>query len=288
MKRVICICMACVLLVLASAPVVASGLAAQDVRPAIETVQDCVSRTDSILSTVEEIIDWQIVGSEAELEAYREALYSGAEYESEDDHEDIVAKAEELGLCIEQITALQAEVDALAPTGLESVDKTITAAQVYFAWLQGALADLMSIFDFYFAEYEAGRGLAEYDAEAYADTGDAIADLYYAIQDMTDAMDEIECPAYMQECFKKYVNTTRKYLLVLESMYTAVQLEDVLRSTSAIYLIGRMDIEIGKCEIELTELFNLQYEKVQSRLDGDIGTLRAELSANCAALLGAL
>jgi hypothetical protein len=49
-----------------------------------------------------------------------------------------------------------------------------------------------------------------------------------------------------------------------------------------------MQIEIANCEIELSELFNLQYEKVQSRLNGDIGTLRSELKSNCAALLGAL
>jgi len=71
-------------------------------------------------------------------------------------------------------------------------------------------------------------------------------------------------------------------------MYTAVYIEDVLRSASASYLIGRMGIEIGMREIELTELFNLQYEKVRSRLDGDIATLGTELKGNCATLLAAL
>jgi len=288
MKRVICIIMACALVFAASMPAVAAGLMADDVRPILQTVSDCVDQTDDIVATVQGIIDWQIQGSEAELAAYKEALSNGEDYVGEDDYDEISAKADELDLCINRVVALRAQVDALAVTGLTSVDETVAAAKVYFEWIEGALRDLMTIFDFYFAEYEAGAGLGEYDGSAYTDTSEAIADLYYIIQEMTDAMDAIDCPAFMQECFDKYIRTTRKYLAVLETMYTAIQIDDVLRSASASYLIGRMQIEVANCEIELTELFNLQYEKVQSRLNGDIGTLRSELKSNCAALLGAL
>lgn len=288
MKRVICIFMACVMVFAANVPTVASGLTADDVRPVLRTIQDCVAQTDDIIVTVQGIIDWQIEGSEAELEAYREAVQNGEDYVSGDDYDENSAKADELDLCMNRVAALRAEVDALEPTGLTGVDETIAAAQTYFQRLDGALQDLMSIFDFYFAEYEAVRPLDGYEAADYADTSEAISGLYDIIRDMANAMDAIDCPAFMQECFDRYIRTTRKYLSVLETMYTAAQLDDVLRSAAASYMIGRMNIEIADCEIELTELFNLQYEKVRSRLDGNIGTLRSELEANCAALLAAL
>ncbi|HWQ59412.1 MAG TPA: hypothetical protein VN540_10365 [Clostridia bacterium] len=288
MKRFLCIWMAIALFIALGAPAAAAGVTAQDVRPIVQTVSDCVGETDGIIQTVRGIIDWQIEGSEAELEAYREAIRNGEEYEFSDDYDEVVAKADELDLAINQVVALRDRVDALPTTGLKSVDQTSAAAKAYFGWLETALRDLMAIFDFYFAQYEAGEGLAAYDSAQYSDVSEAIADLYYIIQDMTDAMDTIVCPAFMQECFDKYIRTTRKYLAVLETMYTAIQIEDVLRSTSSTYLLGRMDIEVTGCEIELTELFNLQYEKVRSRLDGDIGTLKTELETNCAALLGVL
>ncbi len=280
--------MAVFLLAAAGAPAIASGPSAEDIRPILQEIDGCVAESEEIVATVEGIIDWQIQGSKAELEAYKEALQNGEEYEGGSDYEEVAAKADELDLCINRVVSLRAEADALQTTGLKSVDQTIAAAKVYFEWLESALRDLMSIFDFYFAEHDASAELEAFDAESYSDTAEAVAALYYAIQDMTDAMDAIDCPAFMDECFDKYIRTTRKYLAVLETTYTAVQIEDVLRSASASYLIGRMEIEIANCEIELTELFNLQYEKVQSRLNGEIGTLRAELGANIAALLAAM
>ncbi len=285
MKRVISICMVLALLVALGAPSAASGYTGADVRAMLETLGSCVAETDDILASARALVDWQLEGSEEDLEAYREALQNGEEYVSEDNYDEVRAKADELDASISRVVALRAQVDALGVTGLESVDETIAAAKTYFAWLESALRDLMSIFDFYFAEYEAAEGLAAYDIEQYADMSDAVADLYYVIMDMTDAMEAIDCPAFMQECFDKYIRTTRKYLAVLETMYTAIQIEDVLRSASASYLLGRMQIEVGYCEIELTELFNLQYEKVRDRLEGDIGTLKSELDANCATLL---
>ncbi|HPK15080.1 MAG: hypothetical protein BWY35_00753 [Firmicutes bacterium ADurb.Bin248] len=288
MKRAISICMVLALLAALGAPSAASGYTGADVRAILETIGACVAQTDGILSSARALIDWQLEDSAAELEAYREALRNGEEYESEDNYDEVRAKADELDASISSVVALRAQVDALRVTGLESVDETVAAAKTYFAWLEDALRDLMSIFDFYFAEYEAAEGLAAYDIEQYSDMSEAIAELYYVIQDMTDAMEVIDCPAFMQECFDKYIRATRKYLAVLETMYTAIQIEDVLRSASANYLLGRMQIEVGYCEIELTELFNLQYEKVRNRLDGNIGTLKSELDANCQALLGAL
>ena len=288
MKRAISICMVLALLVALGAPSAASGYTGADVRAMLETLSACVAETDGILSSARALIDWQLEDSVAELAAYREALRNGEDYESEDNYDEVRAKADELDASISRVVALRAQVNALRATGLESVDETVAAAKTYFSWLENALRDLMSIFDFYFAEYEAAEGLAAYDVEEYDDMSEAIAALYYIILDMTDAMGDIACPAFMQECFDKYIRTTHKYLAVLETMYTAIQIEDVLRSASASYLLGRMQIEVGYCEIELTELFNLQYEKVRDRLDGDIGTLRSELDANCAALLGAL
>lgn len=288
MKRLLCVLMAGALLFAFGAPVAATGLTADDIRPVLTNISECVAESQEIIVGVQEIIDWQLVGSAAELEAYREALQNGWDYESPDDYDEVVAKADELDGAINRVVSLRARVDAYSPTGLKSVDATIAAAKAYFSWLEGALRDLMSIFDFYFEQDEALELLDAYDVDQYEDFSDVIAALYYGISDATDALAQVNCPAFMQECFDKYIRTTRKYLAVLETMYTAVQLEDVLRNEAAFYLIGRMEIEVGLCEIELTELFNLQYEKVRARLDGDIGTLRQELSANCATLLFAL
>ena len=280
--------MAGALLFAFGAPVAATGLTADDIRPVLTNISECVAESQGIIAGVREIIDWQLDGSAADLEAYREALQNGTDYESTDDYDAVVAKAEELDGAINQVVALRARVDAYASTGIKSVDSTIAAAKTYFGWLEGALRDLMSIFDFYFEQDEALQLLDAYDEEEYDDFADIISALYYGIADATDALEQVNCPAFMQECFNKYIRTTRKYLAVLETMYTAVQLEDVLRNEAAVYLIGRMEIEVGLCEIELTELFNLQYEKVRARLDGDIGTLGQELAANCATLLAAL
>ncbi len=288
MKRLVCVLMACLLFLAFGAPAAASGLTAADVRPIVETVSRCVSQADGILEDVRSIIAWQIEGSEEQLAAYREALRTGEEYVSEDNEQEVIEKAEQLGAAIERTAALAAEVNALRARGVASIDATVVAGKTYFAWIEAALKDLMSIFDFYFDQSAALEAINGYDSDGYSDMSDAISDLYYIISDMGDAMDAIACPPFMQECYGRYVRTMRKYLAVLESMYTAVYIEDVLRSASASYLIGRMGIEIGMREIELTELFNLQYEKVRSRLDGDIATLGTELKGNCATLLAAL
>ncbi len=289
MKRALCLALCCLVTVMAGVPAIASGVMKSDVETILTTISTNVAQTEEIASSVQKIIAWQLEGSNEELAAYKEAVVNGTEYEDTgSSDEEIAAKADELDIYINRVSALRGEVDALQATGLTSVDKTIDAAKTYFSKLETALRDLMVIFDFYFAEQDAGQVLAEYNEKTFTDDAEAISELYYVIQQMTDAMDKIDCPVFMQECFDKYIGTTRKYLAVLETMYTAVQIEDVLRSTSASYLIGRMDIEIANCEIELTELFNLQYEKVDERLNGNIATLRAELVKNCETLMGAL
>lgn len=289
MKRALCLVLCCLVTVMAGVPAIASGVMKSDVETVLTTISTNVAQTEEIAASVQEIIAWQLEGSEEQLAAYKDAVMNGTDYEDTgSSSEEVAAKADELDLYINRVVALKGEIDALQATGLTSVDRTIEAAKVYFTDLENALRDLMAIFDFYFAEQEAGQVLADYNAKTFTDNAEAISELYYTIQDMTDAMDKIDCPAFMEECFDKYIGTTRKYLAVLETMYTAVQIEDVLRSTSANYLIGRMSIEIANCEIELTELFNLQYQKVDERLNGSIATLRAELIANCATLSGAL
>ncbi len=254
----------------------------------VQTILDSVAETYEIISSVYEINRWQLDDSQETLAAYKEAVKNGEDFQTGSDEEEVRQKADQLGRYITRVEALEDRVEAMDYVGLVSIDKTISAAKVYFNWLGAAMRDLMSIFDFYFAEQEAGRELAAYNSDDYSDVGKSIEDLYFIIDDMTAGMAAIQCPPYMRECFNRYINTTGVYCSILNSMYTAVQLNDVLRSTSAQLLTGRMAIQIANCEIELTELFNLQYEKVEKRIDGDVETLRRELNENCAALLAAM
>ena len=146
----------------------------------------------------------------------------------------------------------------------------------------------MGIFDFYFAEEKALSRLDEYNDNDYQDDLSRIEALYKIVQEVTDNLKTVSCPGFMQNTFNNYIKQINIYSSILETLYYAVSREDVLRYYSANQLMGRMSIQISKHEITLIEQFNLQFNKVGTRLSGKIETLKSELATNCTALLNAL
>lgn len=287
MKRKICFLLVIIFLLASSGPAFAYDK--DNARTVLTMIQEDVEQTNELLKNVYLIINWQVEGSKQSIEAYKEAVAKGETYEDVTQPEEVQKKADELALYIEQVQTLKKEIDSLLPINNESVDRTIEAAKMYFLWVESALNDLMSIFDFYFAQEKVLAPLDEFDDEAYGDDLIASIDaLYTLVQELTVSMGSIDCPDFMQDTYNNYIEQINVYCSILETMYYAVSLKDVLRLYSADQLMGRMDIQIMKNEIALIEQFNLQYEKVETRLKGRVTTLNTELLTNCDTLINAI
>ncbi|MHB1315141.1 MAG: hypothetical protein ACYCX2_06580 [Christensenellales bacterium] len=285
MKKKICFLMVIVFLLAYSVPAMAYDK--DDVQTVLITIKSNVEQTNAILDSLYDIIKWQIEGSKQNIEDYKTAVANGQTYENPVQQEEVQAKVDELSSFIDQVQELKSETDELALMKIEPVDRTIEAAKTYFFWIDAALNDLKDIYDFEFANEDAMKPLEEFDYEAGEDLA-YIEALYAVIQDVVANMEAVDCPEYMEAKYKNYIRQLNIICTILETTYYAIDRTDVLRSYSVIQLMGRMEIQIMQHEIALVEQFNLQFEKVQTRLEGRVTTLNNELIANCDLLINAL
>ena len=257
-------------------------------RANIEGIRDRVASAAQIISSVNAIIDWQIENSEKSIEEADAARQKGEAYVEEDRTEEIRQKQAELEGCLETVTAYAGWASALKGCGQESVDLTYEAAAKYFSEVESALEDMADIMAFYFAFNEVAQPLSSFDASAYDTDKDRIYDLYYAVDEASTAMSQLDCPAFMAETYKLYISRLSHFMAILNEQYIGVQLNDPLRLAAGIYMLVRVEKENYDYSVMLTRDFNLQYEKVGERLGGWVGELGTELAENCAALLRAM
>ena len=87
----------------------------------------------------------------------------------EDNIEEVRGKYQELTGLREELLDLKTEIDALPDsTGIQQLDDTYAAAKTYFSEMDAAYRDLLAIFDFYFAVYEAVTPIRGFDGSAYS------------------------------------------------------------------------------------------------------------------------
>lgn len=265
-----------------------SSFLLEDEREIISTINSSVQSSKDIITSVNIIIDWQVTTSREDIAAYEASIKEGTEYVVDESAEKLIEqKAEQIKSYLSQVQATRQTIDALEPTGTEQVDSTIAAAKTYFQWLEAALQDIVRIQDFYFAEMEAAKPMTEFNSADYGDDSAMIEAMWNAVGVTVENLGALACPEYMQETFDIYIKKINMLRDILSSLYTGLDLGDVLRLTAGNLLIGRMSIDLANYEMDLTEQFNVQYEKVGERLDGKINTLCSELLANCTALLKA-
>lgn len=257
-------------------------------RANIEGIRDRVASAAQMISRVNAIIDWQIENSEKSIEEADAARQKGEAYVEEDRTEEIRQKQAELEGCLETVTAYAGWASALEGCGQEGIDLTYEAAAKYFSEVRGALEDMADIMAFYFAFNEVAQPLSSFDASAYDTDKDRIYDLYYAVDEASTAMSQLDCPAFMAETYKLYISSLSHFMAILNEQYIGVQLNDPLRLAAGIYMLVRVEKENYDYSVMLTRDFNLQYEKVGERLGGWVGELGTELAENCAALLRAM
>ena len=250
--------------------------------------RDRVASAAQMISRVNAIIDWQIENSEKSIEEADAARQKGEAYVEEDRTEEIRQKQAELAGYLETVAAYSAWASSLRPCGQESVDLTYEAAAKYFSEVRGALEDMADIMAFYFAFNEVAQPLSSFDASAYDTDKDRIYDLYYAVDEASTAMSQLDCPAFMAETYKLYISRLSHFMAILNEQYIGVQLNDPLRLAAGIYMLVRVEQEHYDYGVMLTRDFNLQYGKVGERLGGWVGELGTELAENCAALLRAM
>lgn len=257
-------------------------------RANIEGIRDRVASAAQMISRVNAIIDWQIENSEKSIEEADAARQKGEAYVEEDRTEEIRQKQAELEGYLETVTAYAGWASALKGCGQEGIDLTYEAAAKYFSEVRGALEDMADIMAFYFAFNEVAQPLSSFDASAYDTDKDRIYDLYYAVDEASTAMSQLDCPAFMAETYKLYISRLSHFMAILNEQYIGVQLNDPLRLAAGIYMLVRVEKENYDYSVMLTRDFNLQYEKVGERLGGWVGELGTELAENCAALLRAM
>ncbi len=282
MKRFICIFLAA-LSVACMAGCARTPEGGEQLRAVYNTVRAAEATVNGALG----IIEWQITESEESLEE----MENGTEeydYDEQAVLEENQQKAAELASYIQGVESYGAAVNALQKTGVEQVDTTIEAAQVYFDKLHTALNDLMSIFTFYFDYQEASSPIYEFDTESDADELSYIDTLWSAMDLACTNLRAVECPAYMSQTNDLYITQIENYKTVLESLYKAAYLGDTLSFYSAENMSLRIEILLDKYGLRLTEDFNMQYQKVKDRLNGSIGKLADELRENCRTLLDAM
>ena len=287
MRRTIAAAMALCLLLAGCAAGGASAPNSAE-RANIEGIRDRVASTARIISRVNAIIDWQIENSEKSIEEAEAARQNGETYVQEDDTEEVRQKQAELGDCLGTVTAYAGWASSLRGCGQEGVDLTYEAAAKYFTEVKSALEDMADIMAFYFAFNEAAEPLKAFDAAAYETDMDRIYDLYYAVDEVSRALSQLDCPEFMAQTFRLYISRLEQFMAILNEQYIGVQLNDPLRLSSGMYMLVRVEQEYYDYGVMLTRDFNLQYGKVGERLGGWVGELGTELAENCAALLRAM
>jgi len=249
----------------------------------INKVSDILKSSQDIVDEISALVEKQVKDSENLSVKYRKTEETGQEFDTTSYDAKLRANHESVKDYITEIEGFQKDIGKIGNTDSDQAAKTVTAAQEYFSRLSGCLDDLDIIMTFYADETDAQAPINEYDAESYGDDVYAILDgLYTAIDDTIINFRAIKtCPGYMQETFDNYIEKVGVYEKMIDSMYLGYSLDDPLRSLSADELFERQSITVTKCELDMFDLFTLQFEKVSERLSGNISELYGELLANC-------
>ena len=285
MKRIICLMLSLLLIVGMGG---CGGNVPAKTKENLQRIRECVEETGPMIQRTQGIIDWQIDTSTAEMEQAQAARDSGQIYQEEDDIEEIRQKHQELLGLHQGLQALRGEIDALPDsTGIQQLDDTYAAAKTYFAELDAAYQDLLAIFDFYFAYYEATAPIREFDGSSYS-SFTQMEIMWNNVQEASTHMRAVDCPTFMSQTWEKYIKEMEHYVALIQTLYMATMLSDPLRYAAVANMNVRADEQLFRSGNELTGDFNLQFGQVKERLTSRLDLLKSELIANCDRLLDAI
>ena len=262
MKRIVCFILS---LLLAAGLCGCGGNLPGGTKKNLQMIVNHVETTGFMIQNTQEVIDWQIEGSTASMEESQAARDSGQLYDF-----------------------LKSEIDSLpGSTGVQQLDDTYAAAKTYFAELDAAYQDLLAIFDFYFATYEAATPIREFDGSAYS-SFTQMEIMWNNVQQASDDMKNMSCPPFMAQTWAKYIQQVEHYVALVQTLYIATMLSDPLRYAAVSNMNMRADEQLYRCGNELTEDYNLQFAQVKKRLTSRLDVLKSELLSNCTQLLDAI
>ena len=285
MKRIVCFILS---LLLAAGLCGCGGNLPGGTKKNLQMIVNHVETTGFMIQNTQEVIDWQIEGSTASMEESQAARDSGQLYEAEDNIEEVQEKYQELTGLHQQLLFLKSEIDSLpGSTGVQQLDDTYAAAKTYFAELDAAYQDLLAIFDFYFATYEAATPIREFDGSAYS-SFTQMEIMWNNVQQASDDMKNMSCPPFMAQTWAKYIQQVEHYVALVQTLYIATMLSDPLRYAAVSNMNMRADEQLYRCGNELTEDYNLQFGQVKERLTSRLDVLKSELLSNCTQLLDAI
>ena len=285
MKRIICLILP---VLLAASMSGCSSKVPAGTQGDLQMIREYVENTVPMIERVQTIIDWQIDSSVEEMEQAQAARDNGQVYEAEDNIEEIREKHQELLSLHEELLVMRGEIDSLpGATGIQQLDDTYAAAKTYFSELDAAYQDLLAIFDFYFAMYEAVTPIREFDGSAYS-SFTQMEIMWNNVQQASADMKTVSCPAFMSQTWEKYIKQVEHYVALIQTLYMATMLSDPLRYAAVANMNMRADEQLYRCGNELTEDFNLQFGRVKERLTSRLEVLKSELISNCGKLLDAI
>lgn len=249
-------------------------------------IRDELNATDEKLEKIEEIIDWQIKGADEDLEKLTLAndkfeLYDGASMSTENANE----KYNEFSTCIDQIKESQKTINEIDYSGVEQVNQTIDAAQAYYDRLLNALNDLNSVFTFNRSANAIISEMGNIDLSAYDNGAAATVAVYESINNGIEELKAVDCPVFMQQVFDKEIQGYERLLCVIVEENSGYAYSDYMRLYAAENMYFRVNYESQKYRIDLLKDYNMQFKKVDERLENRIKPIRDDISKNTDSLL---
>ncbi len=253
----------------------------------IDQIQSAVLESEAIFSDLSDLIRHQMQESATYIQGYKKATQEGTLYDIEPYEQLIRANKVKTAALLNQCNSVAQRLERMDISGHDNVRMVQDAALKYFSILADGLEELDSLLRFAVDQADANKPLADFDAGKYE--GDPFAfmqGMYDALYASNVALGELTtCPVYMKETFDIYRQKLTIYGKMLESMYIGQAHGDVLRIYSANQIFARQQIIVLDYEMTLLDLFNLQYQKVNERLNDSIFTLKNELLLTCKTLL---
>ncbi len=203
------------------------------------------------------------------------------EYEKEDDIEAYMDKLEDVLDDLEDVEENIADVPKEAKY-TEATD-TYMAAKQYVEEVKALYTDLYDIAMFIDEFYKEIDELTENEFEM--DNLESIEEAYYEWEEFVDDLNDIDCPEYLQHDFDRVVEAFEKCESVINTLYVGVYYDDVLRETSASYLLDVALDESDESADSLDEIIASQMEKMSDLADDRLKLMQEEFEANCEAIL---
>ena len=263
-----------------------NSLPAED-KKIVDQILSAVSESEAIFSDLSELIRHQVQESAMYKQGYEKATKEGTLYDLDPYEQLLRDNNVKTAALLNQCNSAAQRLERMNVSGNDNVRMVQDAVREYFSIFADGLGELDSLLQFAVDQADANQALVDFDAGKYM--GDPFAfmqGLYDALAASISALGEITtCPVYMKETFDIYRQKLTIYGKMLESMYSGQARGDVLRIYSANQIFTRQQIIVLGYEMALLDLFSLQYQKVNERLNDSIFTLKNELLSTCRTLL---